>query len=428
MGSGIFSTRIGDFLAVGNMKSSPSLVGLSSALMAAILAFELQYCFAQRTDPDGRVRIICMGDVIDQYGGYNSFTVIRFDPAIRATLVPSRHDYVGGYDIAWRNMRIYFPRTRERLVGEYDQILMSDADQMVFRPEWISWMSGSVEGDGLGLIYLGSIVHYGSAVIVWEGTTLAEVMPARQAPGDQWLSQPFWVKILNRGEALMQSLPWEDSPPLANLNLQVPKEGSLRWANAVGAGGEYPLMTFWKMGNGAVLNFASKFPAGVEPWARDWDLFPQAMSYMVYRVAGKPLPDDPLLFRGVLNGFMEFNEMNSLLDSMLDWVEKFGGNPRKLRDRLLSVWEFKIEAERAYLNGDFQRAMTILGDGKAEQYKMRDSVVKAKDEALFWVYLTEWFSLMGTLMISSYILWALMVRRRLYHKVGISRMRTKEHD
>jgi uncharacterized membrane protein len=390
--------------------------------MGVCLIWSFQAAAAQRVGPQGKVRVICLGDVVDQYGGYNSFTVVDYDPAIQPTFVPSRSDYVGGRDVAVRNMRIYMPRTREKLVDGYDLILMSDADDDVFKPEWISWMSGSVEIDGLGLLWLGSIVHTGSADFNWEGTTLAPILPATQAPGQYFINGAFRVSILDGDEALTQSLPWESSPPLANVNTQVPKRGSLEWAIVKGTMGSYPLLTFWEIGKGATLNFASKFPAGVEPWAKGWNLFPQAMMYMVYRVADKVLPRDPYLFEEVMNEFIEFAQMSSLVGSMLDWVEKFGGNPRSLRDRLEEVDDTKARAEEAYLGGSFEEALAILHEGEAQQVSIREAVNKAKDEALFWVYVTEWCSLMGTLMISSYVLWALMVRRALYREAGVSRL------
>jgi len=378
-------------------------------------------CPAARTDADGSVRTLCLGDVIAQFGE-NSFTVIDYDPAIRTTLVPSRADYVGGYDIALRNMRAYMPRTRERLAEDFDLVLMSDTDPLIFRPEWIDWISGSVVDDGLALLWLGSIVHYGSMDIVWEGTTVADILPASQAPGNCMLSEPFYFEITDENEELMGALPWEDSPPLANLNTQVARDGSAQWARAIGSRSRHPLMTHWEIGDGAVLCFASKFPAGVLPWAREWSLFPQAMIYMVYRLSGKPLPEDPLLFEEMLRCFIEFSEMGSLLESMMDWVEKFGGNTLRLRERQDTITGIRSDAEGAYLSGDYQGAMDLLRESRDEQVSMREEIVEAKDEAMLWVYLTEWYTLLGTLMISSYILMELMVRRRLYREAGTSRM------
>lgn len=391
---------------------------LAATVLAVILG--MQPCSADRTGPDGRIRAILLGDVIEQYGTYNSFTVIEYDPAIRTTLIPSRPDYVGGYENAYRNMRVYMPRTYDRLIEGYDMLISSDADRLVFRSEWISWMSTSVTDDGLGMLWLGSIES--EVIVGWEGTTIAEVLPASQAPGQYTVDAFFYLRIVDHNEGLMRALPWEKSPALANVNAQVPKEGSLLWAKLIGTFGEHPLMTYWEIDRGAVLNFATKFPVGVAPWAENWNLFPQAMIYMVYRVADKTLPDDPYVFNSVINGFIEFTERNSLLDSMLSWVETFGGNPQKLRSRVESLEESKSKAEEAYLKGDFEGALAMISEAKKEQASVRLAATKAKDEALFWVYITEWFALTGTFLISSYILWALMVHRKFYREVEVSRL------
>jgi hypothetical protein len=242
------------------------------------------------------------------------------------------------------------------------------------------------------------------------------------------LSEPFYLEVVDPEEDLIKALPWKDSPPLANINIQVPREGCQLWARAVGSRSTHPLITYWDIGGGAVLCFASKFPAGVLPWAREWNLFPQAMIYMTYRVADRPLPDDPLLFEEILNGFIEFSEMNSLIESMLEWVEKFGGNPARLRNRQENIIGTRHEAEGAYLAGNFGDAMVFLRKCRSEQALLREEVMDAKDIAMFWVYLTEWCALLGTLMISSYTLWILMIRRSLYREIGTSRLRLTENE
>jgi len=377
-----------------------------------------------RVDPSGRVRAILLGDVIDQSGSYNSFTVIGYDPAIEVTLIPSVPQFVGGYDNAQRNLRVYMPRTYELLVNGYQELIFSDADPLVFKAEWIHWLSNSVTDDGLGMLWLGSITAE-SNLAGWDDTTVADILPATQPFGDHTIISAFFMKILDENEVLMQALPWEKAPALMNVNAQVPKEGCEYWAKIISTTGEYPLMTYWGIGSGAVLNFASKFPMGVRVWASDWQLFPQAMIYMAYRVADKPLPDDPLVFIALINGFIEFIEANSLIESMLAWVENFGGNTRRLHDQLAALDEKRQEAEAAYLEGGFDDARDIIMELKAEQSELRAQAGDAKDDALFWVYVTEWFALTGVFLVSSYILLMLMVRRKLYRDVKVSRLESR---
>jgi dolichyl-phosphate-mannose--protein O-mannosyl transferase len=52
----------------------------------------------------------------------------------------------------------------------------------------------------------------------------------------------------------------------------------------------------------------------------------------------------------------------------------------------------------------------------------RDAV-KLKDEALFWVYISEWLVVTAAAMVAGVVVWSLMVRRRMYRAVGTTRMR-----
>ena len=43
--------------------------------------------------------------------------------------------------------------------------------------------------------------------------------------------------------------------------------------------------------------------------------------------------------------------------------------------------------------------------------------VKLKNQALFWVYVIEWLAITGTAMLTGFLTWSLMVRRKLYREV-----------
>ena len=46
-----------------------------------------------------------------------------------------------------------------------------------------------------------------------------------------------------------------------------------------------------------------------------------------------------------------------------------------------------------------------------------------KQRALFWIYLTEWLAVTAVLLLSGFVLWTLMIRRRLYGEVRSTRLR-----
>lgn len=372
-----------------------------------------------KTGLDGKVRAICFGDVIEQYGGFNSYVVIKTDPAIAATLVPSRGDFLGSYKDAMRNMRMYMPRSYSLLTSDYDLIFTSDADRAVFRTDWIQWLTDSVTDGGLGLGWLGSI--QGTSYQSWEGTTLAGIAPVGpSSEPNQNIGGRFKVRIQDLEEPLMTALPWEDSPPLANLNTQVPNVGATVWAITDHPNG-YPLMTYWRLGRGAVLCFASGFPDGVRLWVRDWPFFVQAMIYIAYRLVDKDVPQDPLLFKQLFSEFQEYAERDSLVASVLQFVEQFGGNVDRLYASLNQVTERKSAADSAYLEGDFDECLEMMDMIRADQVSISKEAMAAKDRALLWIYVTEWSALMATLLLSGLAVWSLMIRRSLYREVGTSR-------
>jgi len=61
----------------------------------------------------------------------------------------------------------------------------------------------------------------------------------------------------------------------------------------------------------------------------------------------------------------------------------------------------------------------LLGDLK----RLEVDAVKLKNSALAWVFLIEWLSVSSTMLVCSVLIWQLMVRRRVYREVGVTRLR-----
>ena len=56
---------------------------------------------------------------------------------------------------------------------------------------------------------------------------------------------------------------------------------------------------------------------------------------------------------------------------------------------------------------------------------LMDDAYDLKDRTLFWIYFIEWLTILGTTMASSTLLYMLMVRRRLYRTVDLTRLVSK---
>ena len=56
-------------------------------------------------------------------------------------------------------------------------------------------------------------------------------------------------------------------------------------------------------------------------------------------------------------------------------------------------------------------------------FSLEELAVKLKDRALLWIYIIEWLAILATAMICGSVLWALMIRRRLYREVQATTFR-----
>ena len=74
-----------------------------------------------------------------------------------------------------------------------------------------------------------------------------------------------------------------------------------------------------------------------------------------------------------------------------------------------------------YVRGEFDNSLERLEGSLEDLDRAAQMAIKAKNEALLWVYVIEWFTISGTAMFSGGVLWTLMVRRPLYKEAGLTR-------
>ena len=76
-----------------------------------------------------------------------------------------------------------------------------------------------------------------------------------------------------------------------------------------------------------------------------------------------------------------------------------------------------------YIEQDFGSALSSAESAIALIEKAEKVVEEVKNEALLWVYLVEWLSVTGTSLVVGFILWSMMVRRKLYREVATTGFR-----
>ena len=51
-----------------------------------------------------------------------------------------------------------------------------------------------------------------------------------------------------------------------------------------------------------------------------------------------------------------------------------------------------------------------------------ERALDARERALLWIFVIEWLVVSGASMVSGFVLWTLMVRRRVYREVETTRL------
>jgi hypothetical protein len=112
----------------------------------------------------------------------------------------------------------------------------------------------------------------------------------------------------------------------------------------------------------------------------------------------------------------------SSLASYLDFIERFGVSSSRLEGAREEVEALVQKAVDSYLEGEYQLALDDAREAGTALHAVEQKAARWKDQALLWIYVIEWTIVTATMMVTGYILYALMLRRRLYKEVRTTRM------
>jgi hypothetical protein len=105
----------------------------------------------------------------------------------------------------------------------------------------------------------------------------------------------------------------------------------------------------------------------------------------------------------------------------MEFVEKFGAKISVGEEHLNQIGETYKDAQRLFIQQEYQDSLTVLYEIEEEFQLLSQELVELKSRALLWIYIVEWLTVSGTAIICGVVLWTLMVRRRLYREVKITR-------
>ena len=189
-----------------------------------------------------------------------------------------------------------------------------------------------------------------------------------------------------------------------------------------GGTGWLPHTMFWRYGNATTWTHQDML-GGDRYWNPAQNPYSIDMLLAEFMFAtGRELPSDVILVHRLRSKFSNFQSTRSFIYSLLDFIDKFGANDAPVINKMQDITKVANDGKSQYLGQEYEVSTATMDDAIARMEDLRSEAMELKDRALFWVYLTEWMSITGVSMLTGFVVWTLMVRRRLYREVKVTKL------
>jgi hypothetical protein len=255
-------------------------------------------------------------------------------------------------------------------------------------------------------------------------------------------SEPMRVVINTNPEVPPIFTPYKDLPGVEydfggayGTNLAIPKAGAVITSYSVGpyqygyAGalpdpryrspGWIPHTMYWKYGEGITWTHQDMFG---QYWNTIYNVYAPDMilAEMIFST-GRELPADVVEVHRLRVKFTEYSSSRSFIYSLLDFIEKFGANTVPIVARIDEITITYGDAREDYLQQAYAESSATMDVAIREMEELRVEALRLKDRALVWIYIVEWLAVSGVSLLAGFLLWTLMVRRKLYREVSVTR-------
>jgi len=377
-------------------------------------------CREARRDPQtGRVRVLYIGDA----WGPSPFFHMQAEPLLSATPIPATYEHLGTYSYTELNefMRIYMPRTYRQFTDNYDVLILSDTNRNLYKIDQLQWFRRGVFEEGIGMMMVGGVEAFGAeAHPTWGDSPVEEALPV-DCIDDETFRFDFKVTVEIPGHPFIESLPWETMPIFRGMNVVDPKPGSDVLLRA-DLRPFHPVLVYWEYGEGASLAHTPDWTPGWGSMVMNyWDYYPDYVVNLQYLVAGIEIPDDPDLIHEIRERFVQYRIDRALAISLMDFVEEFGADISVGQEHFDEISDLHSEAEELYIEQEYVECLELTNRLDEEFAELSEELVDLKESALFWIYVVEWVAVTATGLVCGFVVWTLMVKRRLYREVQITR-------
>ena len=352
---------------------------------------------------------------------------------MEVSLIPTDADTISSFTMeeARRYVRVYFPRTKDDL-NFYEFFLYPDANLQPLTDVQLSWLTEAIAEDGSsGFVTMGGGLNSpeGNVWYTWLGTTLAEILPIKMDPTMKRPNSDYTIEVRKdepRVLSMFKPLGIEKVVGFHYTTL-FEKQGTDIWA-VVKPVSFYMTDTPWLVSmtydnKGTFWAIADDIDHGWWWYLHHSHNNPYAFDVLVniiLHARGRELPENIEVVHKAREEFRNFQDRRYVLISILEFVEKFGGNVGRVEEMIVELDEVKDEAHSEYIQQNFERSFELMKQAEEMNSEARLQAMKIKDQALFYVYVIEWLSVTGTLLISGSALYSLMIRRSKFHEVAMT--------
>ena len=400
------------------------------ALLASVIVLCTCCASPANVQAASRVGVLYTGD---PYPGQTPYIYMKVEPFLSVTPVQASRDHYAGIsqkDIL-RAIRVYMPRAYQELVETYDVIIISDSNVASFSADQLIWFKRAVSEQGTGLVMIGGHETYGTngQHPDWGPTPVGDVLPVSTIRG---VYEGGPTRIVDFENEFIRSLPWRpDLPFLQNYACSVvkPREGSRVLAistidRSKYVGWENPFFSTWDYaGNGRVFAMTGDWTPGGGVLFLQWEFLPDFVANLMLYCSKRGIPQDYTVVHEVRERLATLGFRKMLIASLVDFVETFGANPRRILLVVQQCDDAQGKASDLYLRQEFNLALSEAKSALDLANKAEKVAEEVKNDALLWVYISEWLALTATSLVCGLAVWALMLRRRLYREVGMTSFR-----
>jgi len=408
-------------LAEAQNGSSTLNLSMGSLLTIALLALLLPTSSTTmaRTDPAShRIRVIFLGEVKPISFPFPGW--IEADPKFTIQRVPCDVEWFSVKD-AKRYVRLYLPRTYRGLVDNYDVALFEDFTPRVLPPGTLDRFQKAIGDEGLGIVLVEYVFWSANLneIDVWKASNFYDLFPAEPIMGTAVSQGRRFYQIVR--EKPIFSVPdvskWAMNG--ASHGPLVPKEGSI--IHAKWRGKKTPAVVSRGYGKGRALQIAHGWDNIPSETVVNYRYLPDLIFNEIYFAADVAPPEDLAIVHSIRTDLIQLRARKEGAIALLEFVDKFGANTAKMEERLAQMDKMVQDVEEEYIVSDYDAAQEDVLEVKDYMADFEKSALRLRQHALLWIYIIEWIAVTATIMVCLQAVWTLMVRRRLYRAVGITR-------